>query len=77
MLPIPSSRARTLTTGKISVTDYDYTRSRANLGTEDHDYQERAYDNAEAQPVPASPEHGGRILARRGTATRLHWMWLI
>jgi len=29
--------ARALTTGKVSVTDYDYTQSRANLATKDSD----------------------------------------
>ncbi|WP_233866527.1 type VI secretion system Vgr family protein [Paraburkholderia adhaesiva] len=39
--------ARTLTTGKVSVTDYDYTQSRADLAAKDQDYQKRAYDNYE------------------------------
>jgi len=39
--------ARTLTTGKVSLTDYDYTQSRANLATKDSDYGERANDNIE------------------------------
>ncbi|SDE51505.1 type VI secretion system Vgr family protein, partial [Paraburkholderia lycopersici] len=39
--------ARALTTGKVSLTDYDYTQSRANLATKDSDYRERANDNIE------------------------------
>ncbi|WP_233873533.1 type VI secretion system Vgr family protein [Paraburkholderia adhaesiva] len=39
--------ARTLTTGKVSVTDYDYTRSRADLAAKDQDFQKRAFDNYE------------------------------
>src|SRR4051794_2294498 len=39
--------ARALTTGKVSVTDYDYTQSRANLAAKDSDYRERANDNIE------------------------------
>jgi type VI secretion system secreted protein VgrG len=39
--------ARALTTGKVSLTDYDYTQSRANLATKDSDYGERANDNIE------------------------------
>jgi type VI secretion system secreted protein VgrG len=39
--------ARALTTGKVCVTDYDYTQSRANLAARDSDYRERANDNIE------------------------------
>ncbi|MFM0243267.1 type VI secretion system Vgr family protein [Paraburkholderia phytofirmans] len=39
--------ARALTTGKVSVTDYDYTQSRADLAAKDSDYRERANDNIE------------------------------
>ncbi|WP_322057446.1 type VI secretion system Vgr family protein [Paraburkholderia sp. J63] len=39
--------ARALTTGKVTVTDYDYTQSRANLATNDTEYSERANDNIE------------------------------
>ncbi|WP_322044368.1 type VI secretion system Vgr family protein [Paraburkholderia sp. J67] len=39
--------ARALTTGKVSVTDYDYMQSRANLAAKDSDYRERANDNIE------------------------------
>ena len=38
---------RTLTTGKVSVTDYDYTQSKGNLAQKDQDYQKRAFDNFE------------------------------
>jgi type VI secretion system secreted protein VgrG len=39
--------ARTLTTGKVSVTDYDYTQSLLKLRGKDSDHSERAFDNAE------------------------------
>ena len=38
--------ARSLTTGKITLTDYDYTRSLAKVTTNDSDHRERANDNA-------------------------------
>lgn len=39
--------ARTLTTGKVSVTDYDYTQSLLKLRGKDSDYSERSFDNSE------------------------------
>lgn len=39
--------ARALTTGKFTVTDYDYTQSHANLATTESDHRERANDNIE------------------------------
>ncbi|WMY08884.1 type VI secretion system Vgr family protein [Paraburkholderia phenoliruptrix] len=39
--------ARALTTGKVTLTDYDYTRSLADLSANDTDYSERSADNAQ------------------------------
>ncbi|MFB9122819.1 type VI secretion system tip protein VgrG [Paraburkholderia dipogonis] len=39
--------ARQLTTGKVSLTDYDYTQSLGNLAVAQEDYGGRAFDNAE------------------------------
>jgi type VI secretion system secreted protein VgrG len=41
------SVARSLTTGKVTLTDYDYTRSLAKLARKESDYRKRANDNAE------------------------------
>jgi type VI secretion system secreted protein VgrG len=54
--------ARQLTTGKVTLVDYDYTRSQARLGARQSEHSERAFDNAEeyawgdySQPL-ASPQ---------------------
>jgi type VI secretion system secreted protein VgrG len=39
--------ARTLTTGKVSVTDYDYTQSLLRMKRKDSDFSQRAFDNFE------------------------------
>ncbi|MEM5285671.1 type VI secretion system Vgr family protein [Paraburkholderia sabiae] len=39
--------ARQITTGKVALTDYDYTQSLANLAVSQEDYSKRAFDNAE------------------------------
>lgn len=39
--------ARALTTGKVTLTDYDYTQSLAKLDVKAEDYRDRAQDNAE------------------------------
>lgn len=42
------SVGRALTTGKVTVRDYDYTQAGAKLDAESADYRERAFDNIEA-----------------------------
>ncbi|RKR42820.1 type VI secretion system tip protein TssI/VgrG [Paraburkholderia sp. BL17N1] len=39
--------ARQITTGKVALTDYDYTQSLGNLAVSQEDYSKRAFDNAE------------------------------